>query len=261
MRNDRKLKMAGLSIAMTMSALLPSEPSLAQVGMATPPAMGTTSPLTTVAPTGIPLGAVELNPGGLSSPMSISPTTPGALPTFSAGGVGCPSGTSSASGMNTLTSTFSNFDGGGVTGSTSTTGTAFLGGTAPANSTLSTVLEGCPPTTSSMSSSGALATPSMATRSSSARVGIPLGSDEISNLGVSPILGLPTTFTLDPVTSPLVALPTPNPLTSVTTSVTLSTPCFGSNSSSTDLTGTSSTTSTFGSTTSAFGSTSSTPGC
>jgi hypothetical protein len=143
--------------------------------------------------------------------------------------------------MTALDSTLSNFDGGGVGGTTNATAGATssaVGGISSANPTLSTVLSNC--ATTSSAPSGIATT----TATTSRRVGIPLGSEEIGNLGVSPLLGLPTTTSLDPVTSPLVALPTQNPLASAATSATnplagftIGTPCsadaVGSNGVST----------------------------
>ena len=179
MQNEHhhRLRTAGLLIGVTVATtLLPNAQSLAQVstvgspGTGTTPYAGGTSTVTigtapqlpAASPSGIPLGALELDPGGLNSFQCSNPII-------------------SSSGMiGSAPASSSTFDGGGLTACS-----------APAFG----------------ASSSAPAIPSTATGSSATSAGIPLGSSEINNAGVSPILGLPTTTTSDPVTSPAVTIP------------------------------------------------------
>src|ERR1700726_1767722 len=79
MRKEYGLATRRLLIAVTAAAFLRSEPGLAQVGAPALPAMGATSPLSSVGPTGIPMGSVELSPGGLS-PITLGAIGGSALP-------------------------------------------------------------------------------------------------------------------------------------------------------------------------------------
>ena len=168
--------MACLLIAMTMAAVLPSGPSLAQVSTIPAPAMGTTSPLASPGGTGIPLGAVELDPGGMSPLNSMGSAT--------CSDVGMP-------GSGTAGST-STFDGGGMG--------ATLSGT-------------CGSTASAISSSGTSAALPTAAGSSPGKVGIPLGSTDLTDSGTSPVLvvPVPTAPTLGQaaLTAPTPSLPAP----------------------------------------------------
>src|SRR6478672_10864128 len=89
MRKQYRFGAACLLIAMTTATLSYSGPSLAQVDTSAFPAIGTTSPLggvgalpASVGPVGIPMGAVELSPGGLS------PVPLGSLGSASCSGAG-----------------------------------------------------------------------------------------------------------------------------------------------------------------------------
>jgi hypothetical protein len=142
-------------------------PSFAQVSGSGSSAsgMGLTSPLTMlpgspVPPTGNPMGATEMAMPGISPP----PLTPGNMNCPSAGS-SMPGGSSTSTGL---------FDGGGMGGASST---ASCGGTSSA--------------TSSMSS--APSSPSTLSKSPSGGVGIPLGSDQLSDQGVSPMPVAPMT--------------------------------------------------------------------
>jgi hypothetical protein len=147
----------------------------AQTSMSTP-AMGATSPLGTLGPsgssaTGIPLGATEIDPGG------VSPTVI----------VNCNSGLSgmNASGTGMTVGATSTFDGGGLTAVPSTTSTSSC---APSQ-TLS--LGG---TASPLSNPG---------RSSSSMLNggiIPLGATEMDSGGVSPIITVPVPSGATPCT-------------------------------------------------------------
>src|SRR5260370_22454354 len=96
MRITHKLATAVLVGAITTVVLLSlAEPSAAQVSTTVLPAMGATSPLAPPSQTGVPLGAVELNPGGLSP---LTSATMGSAACSAAGSSG------------------STFDGGGLSG-------------------------------------------------------------------------------------------------------------------------------------------------
>jgi hypothetical protein len=161
----------------------------------TPPGMGATSPLGApgaplVGPVGIPLGATEINPGGLS-------------PLPDATGSNCPAG--------------GPFDGGG---SSAAVGILMSGTSAGGN---------CASMSSAMPSSGGIASPLFTpgtTAGSSPNGGtIPLGATEIggggvSQLGTVPIPGVQA-FTLP---APVVGPATSTSASSATTT----TPCAGS---------------------------------
>jgi hypothetical protein len=155
-------------IAATLAALFGCSPAFAQVGGMGTPGIAATSPLgmvpgASVPLTGIPLGATELASPGLS------PLTDGTIGLAGAGTT-C-SATGSASGGMYSSSTY---DGGGMGMGTSLPGSAAICGTG--------------------SSSGASLTAAMPATSSSGvvRPGIPLGSVEIGNAGVSPLVVVPT---------------------------------------------------------------------
>lgn len=203
MRNNNDVAMPILPIAIAI-ALLFSGPSLAQVNTITPP-IGMTSPLSGVGsplnPGGIPLGAVELDPGGLTTPGSVITPNSGCTSAQAPGVLASPSefaGTTSA---------LSTFDGGGVGG------TAAMNGTSSVNPIPTTALGTCGTTASPSGTTSILSTTTGTSSGTSSTgpgtsVGIPLGSSELSNLGVSPIIGIPTPELADPVTSPLVTIPT-----------------------------------------------------
>jgi hypothetical protein len=146
--------------------------ALAQVGgMSVPtPGIAATSPLgmpggsqpgTSVGPTGIPLGATELAAPGIS-PMLTDPT--GMMAS------GCLAGGSGISGG---ISGISTYDGGGLAvgggmGAGTACGVAPAGAASPGGSAPSTSLGGA------------------------SRTGIPLGSVEIGNAGVSPLIAVPS---------------------------------------------------------------------
>jgi hypothetical protein len=186
-RTDRCVKkmetiMRRVLIAMQV-ALLGCAPAFAQaggVGIPTP-GIAATSPLgmtagPSVAPTGIPLGATELASPG------ISPATNGALG-MSGNGTTCSAIGNSSSGISGL----STFDGGGTATGMGTS----LPGNAVTSATCGT-------------GSGSVATSSPGVSSLSpvgtARSGIPLGSVEINNAGISPPVVVP---------APTIPLPAP----------------------------------------------------
>jgi hypothetical protein len=125
----------------------------------TPSGLGATSPLnaltsaTSGAPTGIPLGATEINPGGLSPApcTSVTSTSMGA-----------------ASSQASLSTTSSSFDGGGLSPTSCNTGS------------------------SATVSSAGTASPLFTTGTSLAGGVIPLGATELNGTGVSPMIMVPT---------------------------------------------------------------------
>ena len=164
-------------IASMLAVLLGCDPAVAQMGSAVP-GIATTSPLgttpgTPVPPTGDLMGATELPSAGLSP-----------VPTASIGitgnGVACPAPASSSSGMSGSVSTY---DGGGMTMGMPLPGSMASSGTCDTSST-----GGAAP-------SSAVSTSSPGGGSAA---GIPMGSVEISNGGLSPV--------------PVSPLPNPMPL-------------------------------------------------
>ena len=158
-------------IAAIATVLLGCGAAFSQVGMGSRPGIGATSSLgmapgLPVPPTGIPLGATELASPGLS---------------------GVPVGTMTGNGTTCLTmgspslgisGSSTNFDGGGLG-----VGTGTLPGGAASSGT-------CGTSSSSSASSSAATSPT--SPGGAARTGLPLGSVEIGNAGVSPLLVVPT---------------------------------------------------------------------
>lgn len=244
-------------VAATAWPLLCASPAFAQVGdaLADPlspmPSLDATSPLGigaggSVGPTGVPLGATELMSTGVS-PLPTGVTGTIAIPTNGAitgGGTPCSSVGTLPSGMYGSTATY---DGGGTaagtavpataatTGSPVTTGTATPDAMAmpgmspsPGMSTSSGMMDTsgmsgtCGSGSSSLAASSAPTSTSPTTPGGAARTGIPFGSFEIGNLGVSsapavPLPGaLPIAGTIAPI--PLApAMPTVLPVTSPAT--------------------------------------------
>jgi hypothetical protein len=184
--------------AAVIPALFSCNVAFAQVGgMAPPtPAIGTTSPLgistdSPVSPTGIPFGSTELASPGISPAPTLST---GSIAMPGSGSTCSTAGTASA-GMFGSTATF---DGGGTTVGTETPATAATAGM-PTSSAMSTSsgmsttqglgMSGMCGSGSSMASSSAPTSP--ITPGGVARTGIPLGSTEIGNLGVSSAAAVP----------------------------------------------------------------------
>lgn len=193
-------------IAAVLPALVVCNVAMAQVsGMASPtPTLGATSPLgvgtgSTVSPTGIPLGSTELASPGISP-----------APTYSTGTIAMPSNSttcstlgSAPSGMYGSTSTY---DGGGMATGTSTaatpgssvmstsSGISATSGMSTTSGMLETSgLSGmCGSGSSSIASSSTPTSTSPTTPGGAARTGLPLGSIEIGNLGVSSPAAVPT---------------------------------------------------------------------
>jgi hypothetical protein len=219
--------------AAVIPALFTCNVALAQVGgMAPPtPAIGATSPLgisadPSVSPTGIPLGSTELASPGIS-PAPTSSTGTIAMP---GSGTACSTAGIAPSGMFGSTATF---DGGGTTMGTGMPATAATAGM-PTSSGMSTSsgvsatsgletagMSGmCGSGSSSMASSSAPTSPT--TPGGLARTGIPLGSTEIGNLGVStaaavPMVGVAPTVGM---VAPPATLPTVSTAPASTTGIT-----------------------------------------
>ncbi len=201
-------------IAAVLPALFVSHAALAQVSaMAAPtPAMGATSPLgitsgSSVSPTGIPFGSTELASPG-TSPMPTYSTGTTAMPSSA---TTCSTVGTSPSGMYGSTATY---DGGGMavgtaTPATATPGTTAMSGTAdPSTSSGISATSGMSTTSGMLETSGlsgmcgsgstsaaASSTPmstSPTTPGGAARTGLPLGSVEVGNLGVSSAAAIPT---------------------------------------------------------------------
>ena len=202
----------------TALPLLCCSPALAQVGMLTPP-LGATSSLGSVP--GAPVGPNGLPPPGVSP--EVSPVPNGVTGTINvpstSSGTACSTVGISPSGLYGSTATY---DGGGLpggsTGATSGTATPGTSGSSGISTSSAISATSGVSTTSGMldtsglsgmcgsgsSSIAASSTPTTTsspstTTAGSARAGVPLGSYEIGNLGVSPSSALPTTSVL-PIT-------------------------------------------------------------
>jgi hypothetical protein len=177
--------MRRLLIITMAAALFAGDAALAQMPSVSPPGALPASPLgvgsnPSVGPVGIPLGATELGTAGLS-PMPYGSPSYGSL----SSGTPCSAGAAPASGMSGTLSTGA-FDGGGVAAmGTSTTGmgagTASLGAAAP-----------CAGTAGAGGGSMSTSPPSTVSPGGATRPGIPLGSTEIGNAGVSSAPPIPT---------------------------------------------------------------------
>jgi hypothetical protein len=229
----RRMSMRVALLAAMLPTLVACSVANAQVsGMVSPtPSIGATSPLglttgSTVSPTGIPLGSTEIASPGVSP----APVVTGTI-SMPSSGTSCSTLGTSPSGMFGSTATY---DGGGVA----------LGTTAPATAATSAM-----PTSSGMSAtSGMLTTSGMVetsglsgmcgsgsnsiaasstptstsptTPGGAARTGLPLGSTEIGNLGVSSGAVVPTPGVSPTIGSaaavPTVPAVTPPPTASAT---------------------------------------------
>ncbi len=191
-------------IVATLAALLGCNSAFAQIGgtgaaSGSALGIGQTSPLgvggsnPAVGPIGIPLGATEFQPGGMSP-----------LPSGTSFGTSCSATGSAASGMLGSTSTF---DGGGTTGMTTSGG-------APSSATCSIGLgsgsSNPSQTGASDASSGGSVPGQLAGRS-----GIPMGATQLGGAGLSP------TATLSPTVAPLVPSP---PISVIGSAPTVATP-------------------------------------
>ena len=201
-----------LLIVLAALPLLPNS-VLAQAAVTPTPSLSVTSPLGMVpsAPvggTGIPLGSTEIASPGVS-PLPMASTATTAMPS----GTACPTIGMSPSTMNGSTATY---DGGGMSVAGAPTTTAPATGATPSSSEVPTTspmidtsgMSGmCGSGPSSLAASSAPAS----TPGSVSRTGIPLGSTEIQNLGVSSAIAVPTiVVSLPPITTSPIAPTMPN---------------------------------------------------
>jgi hypothetical protein len=224
-------------VAAVLPALAVSGVAMAQVsGMATPtPTMGATSPLgvttgSSVSPTGIPLGSIELAAPGVS-PLPADPTATTTMPNT---GTICSTMGTSPSGMYGSTATY---DGGGVAiGSTSPSttgmsGTSTSSGTPTTSgiSTTSGLMGMCGSGSGSIASSSTPTSTAPTTPGGAPRTGLPLGSVEIGNLGVSSAAAVPTMSVAPYVnTAPIPTIPSMPIVVSpptISSSATTANPC------------------------------------
>src|SRR6266478_4478801 len=191
----RRIPMRFSLIAAILPALVVCNTATAQVsGMAAPtPTMGATSPLglgtgSSVSPTGIPMGATEIASPGVS-PMPTGVTGTIAMPSS---GTTCSTSGTSPLGMFGSTASF---DGGGTAvgaampATAATSGATAMSGTST-SSGISATSGMCGSGSSSIASSSTPTSPT--TPGGGARTGIPMGSTEIGNLGVSSAAAVPT---------------------------------------------------------------------
>src|SRR6267378_2594522 len=181
----RRMTMRFSLIGAILPALVVCNAATAQVsGMASPtPTMGTTSPLglgtgSAVSQTGIPLGSTEIASPGVSP----APTVTGTIAMPSSGTTCSTLGTSPSSMFGSTAS----FDGGGMAAGSAAPATAATSGMSGSGS-------------SSIASSSTPTSTSPTTPGGGARTGIPLGSTEIGNLGVSSAATVPTNSVLPTV--------------------------------------------------------------
>jgi hypothetical protein len=154
-----------LGCGTAFSQIATGAPGPSPLGITSPLGMAPGSP---VPPAGIPMGATELASPGLSPAPAATMGMTGNSTTCQV--IGSPS--SGISGSSTI------YDGGGIGMETSLPGSTATSGTCG--------------TSSSSSASLSAATSPSALPGGTARTGIPLGSVEIGNAGVSPLLVVPT---------------------------------------------------------------------
>src|SRR5690242_9390552 len=206
----RELSMIAAALVLTCgAAFAQTTTGMPGVATTTPPALGMTSPLGTFGgstptgntPTGLPLGATQINPGGVS-------TTPGRSGGLA--GTGSP-GLAGITGMSSATGMGSTFDGGGLATDGSTGSSGAAGSTGAMGTTGATF--GC--TTSTGPSSNGTASPLSNPGSVSSPLNggtIPLGATELNGGGVSPFVTVPaptttTTTTPGTITTPGMTAP------------------------------------------------------
>jgi hypothetical protein len=227
----RKTSIRFSLIAAVIPALLMCNAAMAQVGgMASPiPTIGATSPLgmgtgSAISPTGIPFGSTEMASPGVSP----APTDATGTISMSSSGTTCSTLGTAPSGMYGSTSTY---DGGGMTTGTGMPASGMS--TSSGMSTTSGMLETsglsgmCGFGSGSIASSSAPTSP--VTPGGAARTGLPLGSTEIGNLGVSSATAVPT-MTVSPTVGTVGSVPT-MPTTTFAPTVSSTTtnlfPCLG----------------------------------
>jgi hypothetical protein len=230
-------------IAAVIPALLVCDPAaMAQVsGMASPtPSVAATSPLglgagSAVSQTGIPLGATEIASPGISPAPIVTGTA-----SMQSGSTTCSTLGTSPSGMFGSTSSY---DGGGMavgsaapataaTSGMSTSGMSATSGLSPTSGIVQTSpMSGmCGAGSSGVVSSSTPTSPT--TPGGIARTGVPLGSIEINNLGVSSAAAVPI-VSVSPTAAPSPVLPVIPTVTSspaVSSSMACPTPAHGATS-------------------------------
>jgi len=225
-------------ITAMLAALVLCNDATAQVtGIASPmPTIGATSPLgigtgSTVSPTGIPLGSTEIASPGVSP-----------APGDATGTISMPSSSTTCSTLGTAPSgmygSTATYDGGGMAAGAAAPATAAAPGMSTSSgisattgmSTTSGILETsglsgmCGSGSSSITSSSTPTSTSPTTVGGVARTGLPLGSTEISNLGVSSAAAVPT-MSVPPMVGTTPVMPTiptvtfPSAASSATTNV------------------------------------------
>ena len=227
-----------LIVAVLPALVVCNAAAIAQVsGMASPtPTIAATSPLglgtgSTVPQTGIPLGATEIASPGVSPAPIVTGTA-----SVQSGSTTCSTLGTSPSGMFGSTSSY---DGGGMvvgsaapataaTSGMSTSGMSATSGLSPTSGVQTSPMSGmCGAGSSSVVSSSTPTSP--ATSGGMARTGIPLGSIEINNLGVSSAAAVPLVGVSPTVApSPLVpVMPTVTSPPAVSSSMTCPSPAHG----------------------------------
>src|SRR6266852_1250673 len=190
----RRMQVRFSLMAAALPALFACNVAMAQVsGMASPtPTLSATSPLgigvgSSVPPTGIPLGSTEIASPGISPQPAYSTGTI-AMP---GSGTSCSTLGTSPSGMYGSTATY---DGGGMAMGTTTSPTSPTSGISTSSGLLETSgMSGmCGSGSSSIAGSSTPSSTSPTTPGGAARTGLPLGSTEIGNLGVSSGAVVPT---------------------------------------------------------------------
>jgi hypothetical protein len=206
--------MKRLLIVLAALPLLPNS-VLAQAAVTPTPSLSVTSPLGIVpsAPvggTGIPLGSTEIASPGVS-PLPTASTATTAMPS----GTACPTIGMSPSTMYGSTATY---DGGGMSVAGAPITTAPATGATPSSSgvlTTSPMIDTSGMSGMCGSGPNSLAASSAPAPGSTSRTGIPLGSTEIQNLGVSSAIAVPTIVVSPPTITTSSIVPTmPNTLPS-----------------------------------------------
>ena len=186
----RRLFIAAVAILLSCEAGLAQTTTIPGIGLTSPLGIPGSTASVSGLPTGIPLGATEINPGGIG-PMPIGPTTP----TASCLGIGSSSsGTMIGSaGLGTMaTGAMSGTMTGGLSGTGGTTSSFDGGGMGSALTS-----GGCPLPSSSVVSSAGTASPMPGTIGTTRLDGgvIPLGATETNSAGISPLVGVPAPST------------------------------------------------------------------
>jgi hypothetical protein len=239
----RSMRVRAALIATVLLTLAVCNVANAQVsGMVSPtPSLGATSPLgittgSTVPPTGIPLGSTEIASPGVSP----APVVTGTI-SMPGSAASCSTLGTSPSGMYGSTATY---DGGGVSTGTTAPATAATSGMSTSSGmsatsgmlTTSGMLDTsgmsgtCGSGSSSIAASSTPTSTSPTTPGGVARTGLPLGSTEIGNLGVSSGAVVPTPSVLPTIGSapPVPTMPVVTSPPAASTTATNLFPCLTS---------------------------------